>query len=164
MTRYASQTTVSVEKSRAEIERILARYGADQFAYGRDDSRGIASIQFRAHDRHVRFVLTLPKPDERQFKQSKRGWRSPDVARKHWEQACRQRWRALVLCVKAKLEAVESGISTFEDEFMAHILLPGGQTVGQVMRPQIERAYLTNEPPPGIAGLLPSPDPEESEQ
>lgn len=164
MTQYASQTSVSVEKSRTEIEHVLERYGADQFAYGRDDSRGIASIQFCAHQRHVRFLLTLPRPDERQFKQSKRGWRSPEVARKHWEQACRQRWRALVLCVKAKLEAVESRISTFEDEFMAHILLPGGRTVGEVMRPQIERAYLTNEPPAGIAGLLPPPEPVEDNE
>jgi hypothetical protein len=33
MTRYAADTSVSVEKSRMEIERTLARYGADAFAY-----------------------------------------------------------------------------------------------------------------------------------
>lgn len=30
MTKYASETTVSPEKSRNEIEKILLRYGADQ--------------------------------------------------------------------------------------------------------------------------------------
>ncbi len=154
---YASTTTVSVEKSRAEIERILERYGADQFGYGRDDSRGLASIQFRANGRHVRFLLVLPSRQAKEFVQSSRGPRSADAAHKAWEQACRQRWRALVLCVKAKLEAVEAQISTFEDEFMAHIVLPSGDTVGEVMRPQIERAYLTGQQPPGIAGLLPAP-------
>ena len=29
--RYASRTTVTVERSKAEVEHILRRYGADQF-------------------------------------------------------------------------------------------------------------------------------------
>ena len=58
----------------------------------------------------------------------------------------------------AKLEAVEAGISEFEDEFMAHIVLPGGGTVSNLMRPQIEQAYLTGDVPSGIAGLLPGPE------
>lgn len=45
-------------------------------------------------------------------------------------------------------EAVECGISVFEDEFMANIVLPGGQTVGDFMKPQIEQAY--------ISGTIPS--------
>lgn len=76
---------------------------------------------------------------------------------KEWEQGCRQAWRALTLCIKAKLEAVSAGISEFEDEFLAHIVLPGGGTVSQWIRPQIENAYLTGDMPPGIAGLLPAP-------
>ena len=35
------------------------------------------------------------------------------------DQACRQRWRALLLVIKAKLEAVTAGISTVETEFLA---------------------------------------------
>jgi hypothetical protein len=58
-----------------------------------------------------------------------------------WEQACRQRWRALNLVVKAKLEAVESGIATFEDEFLAYTMLPGGATVGQWLTPQLDEVY-----------------------
>lgn len=33
MTRYAANTSVPADRSRGEIERILARYGADSFAY-----------------------------------------------------------------------------------------------------------------------------------
>lgn len=66
---------------------------------------------------------------------------------RRWEQACRQRWRALLLVVKAKLEAIETGIATFDGEFMANIVLPGGGTVGDWMTPQIERAYLTGAVP-----------------
>lgn len=151
---YAENTTVPVEKSRGEIERILQRYGASAFMYGWNETG--AAIQFRAHERHVRFVLPLPDRDERRFTMHSRGRRTPEAAVKEWEQACRQRWRALTLVVKAKLEAVEAGITVFEDEFMAHIVLPGGQTVGEWMRPQIEEAYESGEMPE-MRLALPSP-------
>ena len=157
--RYAEKTTVSVEASRAEIETTLNRYGADQFGYAHDAVRGLAMVHFRAHDRHLRFVLHLPSKDDDEFKRTphKRELRSMDNRLKSWEQACRSRWRALCLCIKAKLEAVEVGISEFEDEFMANIVLPGDQTVSQLMRPQIAHAYTTGDVPSGIAGLLPAP-------
>lgn len=159
MAQFAANTSVSVEKSRAEIETILARYGANQFGYATDSLRGLATIQFCARDRHIRFTLNLPLFSEKQFAftahQKKR--RSPQEQMKAWEQACRQRWRALCLCIKAKLEAVECGITEFEAEFMAHIVLPSGGTVGQLMLPQISQAYLTGSEPQGIRGLLPSP-------
>ena len=56
-------------------------------------------------------------------------------------------WRALNLVIKAKLEAVECGISVFEDEFMASIVLPSGDTVGDFMKPQIEQAYISRTMP-----------------
>lgn len=34
MTRFAEGTSVSVEKTRAEIERLVVRYGANQFVTG----------------------------------------------------------------------------------------------------------------------------------
>ena len=64
----------------------------------------------------------------------------------------RQRWRALVLIVKAKLEAIEAGISTLEREFLADIIMPNNQTVGQWLAPQIEQVYLTGKMPPLLPG------------
>jgi hypothetical protein len=52
--------------------------------------------------------------------------------------ASREGWRALVLAIKAKLEAVEAGITTFETEFLAHIVLPDGRTVGEHAIPKLE--------------------------
>jgi hypothetical protein len=43
--------------------------------------------------------------------------------------------------IKAKLEAVAAGITIFEDEFLAHIVLPGGQTVAETIRENIAIAY-----------------------
>jgi len=54
----------------------------------------------------------------------------------------RRRWLALLLVIKAKLEAVESGIITFEEEFLAHVVMPDGRTVLQHVQVPIERAYI----------------------
>jgi len=137
---YAENTTVSTEKSRAEIERTLQRYGADQFMYGWDNDR--AMIGFRMANKQIRFVLPMPDRNDERFTHTATGrLRKEGAAYKEWEQACRQKWRALALVIKAKLEAVESGIAVFEDEFMANIVLPDGSTVSDFMLPQIEAAY-----------------------
>lgn len=41
---YAQNTEVSVEKSRAEIERTLQRYGATKFMYGSDTNRAVIAF------------------------------------------------------------------------------------------------------------------------
>lgn len=144
MAKYASNTNVSSELSRLEIEKILIRYGAENFAYA--TASGKALIGFTMYERQIKFVLPLPKIEDYRLTPTGRS-RTENSQYEAWEQACRQRWRALKLVIQAKLEAVECGISVFEDEFMSNIVLPGGQTVGDFMRPQIEKAYLTGDVP-----------------
>ena len=138
--RYAKQTSVSCDKSKAEIEKILMRYGASQFVYGTKD--GQAVVGFFANDRFIRFNLPLPSLDD--YTKTAHGRRrrgGTEAVMKAFEQGSRQRWRALALLIKAKLESVESQITVFEDEFMAHIVLPGGITVGESIKGKIEDAY-----------------------
>lgn len=151
---YAADTEVSVEKSRAEIERILSKYGATRFAYMTDDMRAI--IAFQAHGKFIKFQLPLPDRHAKTITHRERiirghsyGFvpRTPEEQNKLWEQACRSRWRALCLCVKAKLEAVACGITSFEQEFLAHFVMPGGQTFGEYAIPQIEEATKTGKMP-----------------
>lgn len=144
MSQYARNTSVSSELSRLEIEKILIRYGADNFAYATTDVK--AMIGFTMFSRQVKFLLPLPSKDDFKYTPTGRS-RTENSQYEAWEQACRQRWRALKLVIQAKLEAVECGISVFEDEFMSNIVLPDGQTVGEFMRPQIERAYISGEVP-----------------
>ena len=152
MARYAENTSVSVDASRAEIERTLQRYGAESFAYGWDQTRAL--VEFRHEGRQIRFVLPLPdrNADEFRLTPARRTTRHPEDQRKAWEAACRQRWRALALAIKAKLEAVEAEISTFEDEFLSNIVLPDGSTFGAWARPQIASVYELNTMP----ALLPA--------
>lgn len=146
MAPYAATTTVSVEKSKAEIETTLRRYGATEFITGWDQARAI--VAFKMKDRRVKFVLPLPSPSEKRFTHSSRGPRGADGSHREWEQACRQRWRALALMIKAKLEAVSAGITVFEDEFLAHIQLPDGRTVSEAIAEPLAIAYDTGTMPP----------------
>ena len=82
------------------------------------------------------------------FQQRIHHQRTETAAFAEWQQACRQRWRALALVIKAKLEAVETGIATFEQEFLAYIVLPNGQSVGDTAIPAIEAAAAGKDLPP----------------
>lgn len=145
---YAESTSVTVEKSRAEIETILMRHGADAFAYSTDS--GTVRLGFRMDGRHFRFTLSLPDPKEPRFTHHSRGARTIEGARTEWEQACRQKWRALLLVIKAKLEAVSAGISSIEDEFLANLILPDRQTVSEWLKPQVEEAYRVGSMPTNL--------------
>lgn len=152
MTRYAESTSVSSDKSRAEIERTLSRYGASSFMYGWDQDK--AMVGFIAGGRQVRFILPMPNRQDREFTHTpSKGLRRSDTqAAEAYDQAVRQRWRALSLVIKAKLEAVEAGIVTFDEEFAMHFLLPNGQTVGQWVAPQIEQVYAVGTMPALLPG------------
>lgn len=157
MGRYATKTKVSSSRSKGEIESVVERYGAQQFMSGWSTD-GRALVGFTMCARQVKFLLHLPRSDSEEFTTYvSRGYkrlRTPDSARAQYEQAVRQKWRALALVIKAKLEAVESGISIFEDEFLANIVLPDGTLVGDNIRTQIAYAYETGDKPL----LLCSPD------
>ncbi len=119
MSKFASKTVVPVARSRQHIEELLTKYGADQFLYGwKEDS---AVIGFRCKNRQIKFTLAITKEESAQSQRSK--------------------WRVLLLVIKAKLEAVESRVTTFDEEFLAHIVLPDGRTFGQFATPQIAAAY-----------------------
>lgn len=132
--RYAEDTRVPVEQSRAEIERTLERYGATAFAYAAE--RRSATVMFEAEARRVRFNIPLPEgADTRDMRERRRIY------------------RALLLALKARLESVASGIETFEEAFLAHVVMPDGQTVGQHAAPRIAAAYQSGKMQP----LLPGP-------
>lgn len=143
MSRYAANTSVPVERSRAEVEGVLARYGASGFGYSwerrevaivparphgpKTELREFATLMFRVKECNVR--LSIPMPTEREAGSAQK-----------LAAASRQRWRAVVLVVKAKLEAVASGISTLEAEFLANIVTDSGRTIGDVVLPRLNEA------------------------
>jgi hypothetical protein len=94
----------------------------------------LARVQFKAKDRVVRFEVKLPnQADYRHVKT--------------YEQASRTKWRALLLVIKGKLESVEAGIATFEEEFMPYIVMPNDQTIAAILVPMIDAAYSDGKMP-----------------
>lgn len=148
--RYASKTAVSTDKSEGEIKQLLKRYGADQFFFGEEPGRMVAG--FRMEQRMIR--ISVPMPDAEEFRRTATGLQRSDTATRDLrDQAHRQRWRAVLLLIKAKLEAVDVGIVTFEDVFLAETVLPDNSTVGEWAHEQVKQAYLTGRMP----ALLPAP-------
>lgn len=127
---FASETKVPAGQTRAEIEKLLARYKATHIGYMSGPERAV--LAFRLNERMVRF--TVPMPDESKMPQK-----------------FRSRWRALLLCVKAKLESVTAGIETFDEAFMPHVVMPDGKTLGEHALPQIESAYKQGKMPPMLS-------------
>lgn len=139
---YAAKTKVPVPRTRLELESLLQRRGAEGFAFSWDPSNHL--IEFLRGGVRVRFRLP----------------RSTFRAESAREQDERRRWRALLLVVKAKLEAVDSGISVFEDEFLAHIVDPRtNRTVGEVLVPRIQAGAQHLQLPPYEPPGEPEPEP-----
>ena len=106
--RYAEKTTVAAATTQIQIQAIVQRYGGEELTISLKD--GHALLGFRLGGRAIRLTLPLPRAGGSQFTSYARGmWtyeRAPAQAQKLWEQACRANWRALLLVVRAKLEAV----------------------------------------------------------
>lgn len=115
MPTYAEKTRVPVQRSRDEIIRELGRFGAEGFMYAEEGSR--SRLAFKVGGKMVRFDLDTGDGTDQEI---------------------RAAWRALVLVVKAKLVAVNSGVTTFEREFLADLVLPGDVTVGAKVLPALE--------------------------
>jgi hypothetical protein len=147
---YAQDTSVPVERSRSEIESLVVKYGAKKFATGYDEEA--ATILFECQGRRVRFRLPFPDFKDELFWYTKHSQRyqrkklSEGAARSNYDKEIRRRWRCLALSVKAKLESVQTGIATFDEEFLSYIVMPDGKTVGESARPQLEKAYSEGVP------------------
>lgn len=140
---YAENTTVSIERSQAEIQATLRRFKAASFMFGEDVDRGI--VAFVLEGRQIRMVLPLPTELETRHwwssgKANTGRKRTPEGARTALEQERKARWRGLLLCIKAKLEAVEAGIESFDQAFLAYIALPGGRNVGDEVLTMLQDA------------------------
>ena len=131
---FAEKTKVPVIQSRRQLEDYLQRQGASGFASAWDTEGDTIEFLWKAGTtpttNHYRVRFRLPR------------------LRSGNEQEARRRWRALLLVVKAKVEAVRTGIAIFEEEFLAHIVDERtGCTVGQILVPRLKAREALALPP-----------------
>ncbi|MFC6790638.1 hypothetical protein ACFQE0_14075 [Methylobacterium komagatae] len=116
---YAEDTKVPIAQSRSQIETMLRKASATRIVTM--DEALEAVVMFMLAGRLIKLRIEIPGDAN--------------------EQRRRAIWRAIGLVVKAKIEAVAQGITTVEQEWLAHVVLPDGSTVGDWIEPQLEVAY-----------------------
>lgn len=160
MARYAEGTSVAVGVTQGEIRTLLARHGCQHFATAEEPGR--SAIQFILGGLPYRF--TVERPDAQELR---REYIEAQVARgrQHrytieqratymdWtvkaEAEWRRRWRARLLWLKATLEfATGEGGDEVAAALMAHLVLPGGQTMQGWAASQLPGAYESGHMPP----------------
>ena len=137
--RFAEGTDVPVSKTRQDIETMLGKHGAHNCISGSDFQTRAGFVAFSLDGRQIRYQLRPYEPHEGPGRQ------------RHPEQYEREMWRALLLVIKGKLEAVRSGVVTTEQEFLANIVMPDGKLLGQELAPAIHRMYESGK----VAPMLP---------
>lgn len=116
--KFAQDTKVPSSRSQSQLRDLLMKYGADGFASA-ERANGIRLIAFEYQGIQLRFTMQCPVGNDASEKEERRMWRS------------------LCLVAKAKLEAVASGISTFEEEFIGWVVMANGQTIAKQFAPQL---------------------------
>ena len=125
---YAERTDVPFDRSVQQIIAMLRGAGADQI--GQLEAGDRFAVQFTMADRMIRMRIYLTDG---------RSKRSADQIR-------RQRARALLLVIKAKLESIASGIETVEQAFLANVMMADGATVHERISENLALEYSTGAP------------------
>lgn len=148
---YAEDTKVPFARSIADVMAIIEKAGADQI--GQMQSKDGFAVQFTLADRMVRFRVPFETLDDMPTKDG-RGSKLPPAKREaKLEQSKRQRGRALFLVIKAKMESLESGIETFEQAFLAHVVMADGKTVYERISEGIALEYQSGQPSTALLGF-----------
>lgn len=137
MASYASGTTVAAARTQGEIMGLLAGRGVTKIATMTDDENRVYTLAFQHEGVPYRCSLPLPDPNERRFTQHSRGFRTESAAREEYEKEVNRRWRAFGMVIKAKIVAVEEGISTMGAEFIGNAILGTGRTVAETHAPEL---------------------------
>ena len=151
-------TTVPVEKSQGELRKLLAGHQASRFAFGEEtDSAGVAwaAVSF-AHGSHAVRMRVPHKPvDPRAVSRKLMRARSKtkaDIEHELVEQEARRIWRVMAWNLKARLVAVEEGVETFEEAFLAHLI---DERTGQTIYEQLVQDGRVELAAPLMPALMP---------
>ena len=144
---YASGTQVPEYRSRAEIERLLMRYGADEFGYVTRKAEALIGFVYNG----IRIQMSVPLPDREDPKFAStptgRTTRSDSRAFNEWQKEIRRRWRSLCLVIKALLVGVDDGVLRFEEAFLPYVVMGDGLTICQHVLPHMQKALESGRMP-----------------
>ena len=130
-----SDTSVSIESSKEQISSLLKKFGCRGVQWtwldNNETLRFMHEFEYKGVKKGIAFEINIPEMG----KQRGRGYDKKLVRNDH------QSYRIVLHIIKAKLTAIESGVESFENEFLSKVLytLPDGSTrkVGDVIFEQL---------------------------
>lgn len=144
--RYAEGTSVSIGRSRGQIDDLLRAWGCTGTSWSDDWESGIAVLQFRwkrSDDEIYIARLTLRLPTEEQLRQKARHERTGKVLdsklAKLRKDCGQQEYRVLFLWLNGAFNAVEAGIVTAETVFLPFLVGNDGRTVAEAALPRLKK-------------------------
>lgn len=119
---------------------MLVRYGADHFSFS--ESRDMAEVGFVFGALAVRMRVPIkPMTDEAAVAYARKTRSSQAKAlQERPEREARRVWRVLFWLLKTRMEAIEAGVETFQEAFLAHLLDPRSDMT--VMEAMLERGAM----------------------
>lgn len=154
---YTRGDSFSSEASRKHIRQALTDYGATDILFTQRGER--SAVAFRGGGRQFRIVMPLLQSDGAlAIRGDIADSRIQEANAKVLERANRKSWRALAMAIDGKLGAAAAGIATLESEFLAHVVLPGNQTVLDEIESVIDSAYSSGQRTP-FGDPVPDPGP-----
>jgi hypothetical protein len=118
---------------RTEMERILTYHGATNIRFGREGEAGFVTFRFK--DRTARVCLPLPEKKTR--------GRDLENALDHWEAGCAVGWELVQNALNSKLYLVRAGLASFEEEFLARLVMADGRNFSEHVSSLVEETFQT---------------------
>ena len=142
---YVRGASLSCSSLQTDIQQMLDGAGAHDCRITSEHGNGAVTFSFGDHQ--FRLVLPHPEPTDPPRMRRQGPVQRNINGQEHPAdlEAARHSWRQLSLLIKAKLEAVAAGIVTFDEEFLAYMLMPEGGTVFQATAPTIASSYAAVE-------------------
>lgn len=144
--KYAEGTSVPVEKSKGEIDRLLRDWGCDRILWEDDFRNGTVALSFvwsrQGNSYAARLSIKMPTEKEIRERPSVRDGRNGRVNENRVKDAIekngRPEMRLLLLWLKAAFNAVEAGILDPRVVFLPFFVNEKGQTVADIVIPALE--------------------------
>lgn len=144
MARKFASTKVPVTKSRGDIEALIKKHKGRRVSF-LDEADGLEHCIFFCYGRWLKFTIRYQQPED-----------APNGSydREGWSE--RDRMRAYRLClsrISDRFEEYLEGEMTFEEAFVAHVMLEDGRTGGEWISARFGERALTDSDPPLPAAL-----------
>ena len=123
-------TSITTEKTAAEIQKKLAQAGAQAVLCEYDEDAVMCAMSFRIHTRHGPISFRLPANTQGVLRRLESDPKVPRRLRCQ-EQAARVAWRILKDWIEAQLAIVDAEMASMAEVFLPYAQDSSGQTVYQ---------------------------------